>query len=146
MPEDTPAPKVFVVTAGEYEDYGLCAVFTEGNRDLANRHAKLIGGEVETWCPLNPVLDDPGRDFWCVDIDTDGKIQADNCWPRLQTDGSLQRSFASLRKYGSSLGEGFTWRGYADSSATAAIKARKALAQAQQEKERTDQCQPPSEL
>ena len=134
MSEDTPQkPVVLLVMAGDYDDWGVSGVFSEDHVAAAERHSDLVGGEIVRR-ELNPTLEDPGQDFWCVDV------TAHNKWPRLQESGELQRSYSNLRGDAGFSDEIFTWHGYAENEAAAIIEAGKALTQAQQEKEREAQC------
>lgn len=89
--------KVYAVWTGEYSDADVLGIYSseEAARDVAD----LVSGTVEPY-ELDAVKpEDPGEDFWVVEIDKSGRITKLVNKGRLDTSGELHTPFSYLRTH-----------------------------------------------
>jgi len=111
---------VYIVTVGDYSAYQIVAAFSEVRNADAEQCAELIGGEVEKYVLDQTQYEDPGMDFYNVDITHAGKVDCCFALPRLDGDGSKQQASIALRTHRDYPSERKSywrlyWAGYAQS-------------------------------
>jgi hypothetical protein len=74
---------VYIVTSGEYSDYGIRAVFS--TPELAQRYAKVIrDGEIEEWS-LDEMVDAEMRTIYGAYVEKDGTLNPRNSFKTIES-------------------------------------------------------------
>jgi len=107
---------LFVVSCGEYSAKDIVAIFSD--KIKADNLACLVEGDVEEWCLDAPMADDPGLDFYELELNRDGEMTAPSKMPRLNDNGQRHRERVYLRTHKDDSYERKSywrlyWRGYA---------------------------------
>ena len=112
---DEDSPKIWLVSTGEYSEYGVVAVFDDDHKAEAVEFAKLVGGVVEVHpLSLNPTHQEPpgGQSFFEFQMGRDGTLPCRwGCREGIEQ-GDLLCDDGSLRKchYRVSVSTDIEWR------------------------------------